>query len=246
MARLSLRAEARRFYFGYLWWVLEPLLYVAVFFVVFEMFLGSRTPNFLMFLAVGKLFFIWFSKTVNFSSNSILAHAGLLGGMHIPKVVFPLATVLECTYKQSAVIFLLLLVLLVGGVPVTTKWFWVVPIAIVQLLLIVAVGMTTALLACIKKDFIPLVSLGIVFLLFVSGVFWDINDMQNAEALRWLKILNPLAFLLDAYRQIFLWQQSPNIHHLVGLAVVLIAILAGLTKLYFRFDQQLARRVIAA
>ena len=31
IARLSLKAEARRYYFGFWWWVIEPLLYVAVF-----------------------------------------------------------------------------------------------------------------------------------------------------------------------------------------------------------------------
>ena len=61
IARLSLKAEARRYYFGFWWWVIEPLLYVAVFYIVFEQLLGTRTPDFLMFLIVGKFTFIWFS-----------------------------------------------------------------------------------------------------------------------------------------------------------------------------------------
>jgi lipopolysaccharide transport system permease protein len=31
MARMALKADASRLYLGYIWWVLEPLLYVAVF-----------------------------------------------------------------------------------------------------------------------------------------------------------------------------------------------------------------------
>ena len=42
MARLSLKAEARRFYFGFWWWVIEPMLYVAVFYTVFYQILGNR------------------------------------------------------------------------------------------------------------------------------------------------------------------------------------------------------------
>ena len=56
MARLSLKAEAQRYYLGYLWWVLEPLLWVGVFYVVFYELLGSITPDFLMFLAVLTVF----------------------------------------------------------------------------------------------------------------------------------------------------------------------------------------------
>ena len=35
MARLSLKADAQRYFLGYLWWILEPLLWVAVFYLVF-------------------------------------------------------------------------------------------------------------------------------------------------------------------------------------------------------------------
>ncbi|EED30587.1 hypothetical protein NOR53_501 [gamma proteobacterium NOR5-3] len=73
MARMSLKADASRFYLGYLWWVLEPLLYVAVFYVVFEVLLGTRRPDFLVFLMCGKLTFIWFSKSVVHASRSIVA-----------------------------------------------------------------------------------------------------------------------------------------------------------------------------
>ena len=52
MARLSLKADAQRYFLGYLWWILEPLLWVAVFYLVFEVFLGSGRADFLMFLAV--------------------------------------------------------------------------------------------------------------------------------------------------------------------------------------------------
>jgi lipopolysaccharide transport system permease protein len=103
IARLSLKAEARRYYFGFWWWVIEPLLYVAVFYIVFEQLLGTRTPDFLMFLIVGKFTFIWFSKTVNYAGNSLVANAGLIGRMDLPKTLFPMAVILECTYRQTAV-----------------------------------------------------------------------------------------------------------------------------------------------
>ncbi|MEQ8515100.1 MAG: ABC transporter, partial [Chromatocurvus sp.] len=63
LSRMALRADASRFFLGYIWWVLEPLLYVAVFYVVFVLILQNRQENFLVFLMCGKLAFIWFSKS---------------------------------------------------------------------------------------------------------------------------------------------------------------------------------------
>ena len=85
MARLSLKADAQRYFLGYLWWIWEPLLWVAVFYLVFEVFLGSGRADFLMFLAVGKLTFIWFSKSVNQAANSLIAGRGLIGNTDSPK-----------------------------------------------------------------------------------------------------------------------------------------------------------------
>ena len=41
LARLHLKGEASRYLLGYLWWLLEPMLYVAVFYIVFEKLLQS-------------------------------------------------------------------------------------------------------------------------------------------------------------------------------------------------------------
>ena len=245
MARLSLRAEARRFYLSYFWWVLEPLLYVAVFWFVFEYLLGTRTPDFLMFLAVGKLAFIWFSKTVNYAANSVAENAGLIGRMDIPKTLFPLAVILECSYRQVAVFALLMAVILLDGRPPTMNWLWLLPLAALQLLLIIACGFFASILVVVSRDFAPLINLGMVFLMFVSGVFWDLNELPNTDAVNLLMTINPLAFLLNSYRQVLLWQQTPDFLLMSVLAAATIVAIAFLTWLMNRFSKQIARRVMS-
>ena len=55
-----------------------------------------------MFLVVGKFAFIWFSKTVNYAANNLVNNAGLIGRMDMPKTLFPVAVILECSYRQLA------------------------------------------------------------------------------------------------------------------------------------------------
>ena len=65
-ARMLLKAESSKFKLGILWWFLEPLLWVGVFYIVFALILdnGRKSGDFILFLACGKFAFIWFSKTV--------------------------------------------------------------------------------------------------------------------------------------------------------------------------------------
>ena len=226
LARLRLKADARRYYFGYLWWILEPLLYVAVFYIVFEMLLGSRQPDFLVFLAVGKLTFIWFSKSVTQAAGSLTLNKGVIGQVNLPKHLFPLAVLHEGLYRQGAVFLFLLVFISFAGFSPHTTWWYLLPIAVVQYCLIVGCGLFAALLVCAKQDFQLLISLGMVFLLFMSGIFWDIRSVENPVLADWLMILNPLAVLIDSYRTVLLMNQSPDITRL-AMTLIEAALMIG-------------------
>jgi len=199
LARFALKADARRYFFGYFWWVLEPLLYVSVFYLVFYQLLGTQQPDFLAFLVVGKLAFIWFSKSVNQAASSLVVARGLIGQRDMPKLIFPMAVVQEGFYKQSAVFLLMLGYLALNGHTPQASWLWLLPVILVQSLLITFCAAVGALLVCLKRDFVIMINLGMVLLLFVSGVFWDIGSIPNTKAADWLLLLNPLAFLLEHF-----------------------------------------------
>ena len=233
LARFRLKADARRYFFGYLWWILEPLLYVAVFYIVFERLLGTRQPDFLVFLAVGKLTFIWFSKSVTQAASSLTLNKGVIGQVNLPKHLFPLAVLHEGLYRQVAVfLFLLAFIAFVGFTP-HASWWYLLPIAAVQYLLIIGCGLIAALFVCAKRDFQLLISLGMVFLLFMSGIFWDIRAIEDPILANWLMTLNPLAALIDSYRQVLMMHQAPDMNRL---AIIFIeaTVLIGLALLSYR------------
>ena len=244
MARLSLKADAQRYFLGYLWWILEPLLWVAVFYLVFEVFLGSGRADFLMFLAVGKLTFIWFSKSVNQAANSLIAGRGLIGNTDSPKWLFPWAVCHEGLYKQVAVFAVLLVMLLYKGYQPTMQWLWLASLAMTQYVLILGCAMVAALLVCVRQDFQLLVQLGTVFLLFMSGIFWDIDSIGNAALRENLLLVNPLAALIDLYRQVLMEGSAPSFRQW-GVVVVQSAVILGLTAWAYRaLNYWIARRVV--
>ena len=244
MARLSLKADAQRYFMGYLWWILEPLLWVAVFYLVFEVFLGSGRADFLMFLAVGKLTFIWFSKSVNQAANSLISGRGLIGNTDSPKWLFPWAVCHEGLYKQVAVFAVLVVMLLYKGYEPTLQWLWLAPIAITQYVLILGCAMVAALLVCVRQDFQLLVQLGTVFLLFMSGIFWDIDSIGNAALRENLLLVNPLAALIDLYRQVLMEGGAPSFGQW-GVVVAQSALILGLTAWAYRvLHYWIARRVV--
>lgn len=244
LARFHLKGESRQYFFGYLWWVLEPLLYVAVFYIVFEILLESRQPDFLYFLMVGKLTFIWFSKSVNQASSSHEANKGLMAQTNLRKEVFPLAVILQGFYRQLAVFAFLICFLLLGGYPASAAWLWLIPLVLLQAMLISACGLLGALLVSFKRDFRLVIQLGTVFLLFMSGVFWDLNTIANAGLKEGLLVLNPLANLIDCYRQVLMFGNAPSgmrLSWVLGESSLLLMIVCFA---YSRLQFWIARQVV--
>ena len=119
---------------------------MAVFYIVFERLLGTRQPDFLVFLAVGKLTFIWFSKSVTQAAGSLTLNKGVIGQVNLPKHLLPLAVLHEGLYRQAAVFLFLLAFISFAGFMPHAAWWYLLPIAVVQYLFIIGWGLIAALL----------------------------------------------------------------------------------------------------
>ena len=107
----DLRAEARQYYIKYLWWVLEPILEMMVFYVVFGLLLSRGGPDFIQFLLIGLIVWKWFGTTVQHCGNSLMGAKVLINQTPLPKIIFPTVFILTDTFKAGIVCFLVCLIL---------------------------------------------------------------------------------------------------------------------------------------
>lgn len=245
-ARMLLKADLSKYRLGMLWWFLEPLMWVGVFFVVFNLILnsGRGSGEFIIFLACGKFAFIWFSKTVVQASNSIVASHGLVGKIDVPKSLFPMSAIQESLYRQSTVYLLLFFILAFSGYSPGFYWFWMLPVFAVTYLLIVACGLIGSCLICWVRDFKKVIPLLMTFLMFTSGLFWDVRQLGDQDKTDLLLMINPLAFILDAHRQVLMYGNAPDLLHLLIIAVGAAVLIAAVIVYMGRYSKFLALKVL--
>ena len=174
-ARMALRADASQLWLGYLWWVLEPLLFVAVFYLVFGVLLGSPRADFLSFLIVGKLPFQWFSGGVNGSVQSIVSAQHLIAQAPVPKALLVLSRVQQVSYKQAAVFGLLFTYVVVEGAGIHASWLWLPLLIVTQYCMVAACALIGAVLVCFARDFAKIIQFAVLAMMFASGIFWDVR-----------------------------------------------------------------------
>ena len=131
----SLKAEAQKTYVGYLWWFLEPLINTAIYFVIFSRLMG-RKEDFLAFLMVGTVTWQWLQTTVLISSQSVIQKAFLLQNVYLPKYIFPAVTLLSSSFKFIFLFLALLVILWVGGYPISAAYFALPVVLALQLLMV--------------------------------------------------------------------------------------------------------------
>lgn len=238
--RFNLRSEAAQSYLSYAWWVLEPLLFMVVFFVVFKILLHRGTENFIAFLLCGIVPWLWFAKTVNQSGMSIMQGKGLISQVYLPKTFFPLVLIGQNSVKQLFAFVLLFSYLIYDGYSPTAKWLWLIPIVLTQFTLIMAVCFVVAFLVPYARDIKYLIEAGVRMLMFASGLFYSYTDVLLPRH-RDLFLMNPMANLIVNYRKVLLEDSSPMIVSLLVIFTVSSFVIVLMYLVMKRYDNTLTR-----
>ncbi len=228
-AYADLRIQTHRTYAGILWWVLEPVLSMAVYYFVFGVILlrGTDPKEFVAFLLIGLIPFRWFTSSISCAANSILECRSLMQQVYFPKTILPMVSSVTVTCKFLIVFGILLAFLWVYGYPASLAYLALPVVLLAQLALILALSFGIAGVVPFLPDLRIIVDTFLTLLLFGSGVFWDVASIQS-EQIRFYVDLNPVATLLTAYRSILLHGDWPAFAPLfVIVAVSLLVSLLG-------------------
>lgn len=80
---------------GYVWALLDPLLMMCVFLLVFGLFLEIQIERYPIFLLSGLVPWNFFAGAVQQSVDSLTRNRGLIEKLYCPREIFPLAVVLS-------------------------------------------------------------------------------------------------------------------------------------------------------
>jgi lipopolysaccharide transport system permease protein len=222
----DLKAEAARSYLGVLWWVIEPVLFLFAFYVLFVLVLERGGPGFIPAFLCGAVVWKWFDSSVKGGSQAIGAHQALLQQVYVPKFVFPIIAVLGSTTRFLPVFAIFCVFLLFYGLSPQPTWLAAPVLFLVQLLLGLALALMVGAITPLLPDLKVAIDNAMMMLFFLSGVFFNINEVQ--EPVRSYLLLNPMAVLIDEYRNVMLRGLWPSPWRLlvIVLASLLVAVLA--------------------
>jgi ABC-2 type transport system permease protein len=155
LVRRDLQARYRDSVLGFLWTLIRPIVQFLMYYLVLGQFLRAAEgiPQFAIFLFAGLTIYTFFAEMVQGSTTSILANAGLVKKIYLPREIFPLASV-----GAAGFMFLVqCLVLLVGALifqalPAPVEMLWFIPSVLLILIYGLALGILLSALNVYLRD----------------------------------------------------------------------------------------------
>lgn len=231
----ELRVEMARAYLGLLWWVVEPLLYMTVFYVIFAILFERGGPGFVPFLLCGLVVWRWFDSTARSGMEAIPSNRSLMQQVYVPKLLFPLIIVFVNTIKFLIILALLIVFLLLYGAGINVQWMALPVLIVTQFLLIVTTTSALAMVVPFLPDLRIFVNNGLTLLFFLSGVFFALREMP--EPWQSLLYLNPMAVLIESFRNVLLEARWPDWYALGLIQIGSLICYWLVYRLFRRFDR---------
>ncbi len=237
----DLKAGLANTMLGYIWWILDPLFNMLIYYFLFEIIFSRNEPFFPLFLFCVLLPWKWITTSWTGSSGIIQGKAGIIKQVYIPKTMLPLQLMLSNFITMLIGYVVVVGMLVAYRLPITWHLIELIPIWGVTFLLTYGVSLIFAHLGVIFTDFRNMLGHLIRLLFYLSPSMYGIDRVMKSSFPEWLKglyyWLNPFASLFTSYRNVILGEKvvgvsgNPYVHGPISPDYILLAFWAGVSIL---------------
>jgi ABC-type polysaccharide/polyol phosphate export permease len=246
LAQAELKKKGTDTLFGNIWWVLDPLLQMAVYVVLVTIIFARSTPAYPLFIFAAILPWKWFTTVITDGIASVSGQDKLIKQLQFPKIVLPASAMLVGALEFSFGLIPLggmLLFMYPSYIHVTLLWIPVV--AIVQFVFSFALGLLLSALNVFFRDIGNLARHVLRLWFYVSPALYGADTIatlgKSHPTIERVMMLNPFYTILISYRNVVYYGTLPDFR---GLAVVLAGSLVFLvfsTMIFKRLEPAFAK-----
>lgn len=228
---------------GAAWAILQPLLTMVIFTIVFGNFANMPSDNlpYPIFAYTALLPWNYFAQAINRSGGSLVGNANLISKVYFPRLIVPIAAAIA-PLVDFVVAFVILIAMML--------WFGVAPnwgvlalplFLLLALLTALAVGLWLSALNVRYRDVAYTIPFLVQFWMYASPVVYPVSLVP--EQWRLLFSLNPMTGVIEGFRWALLGKASPDFGVMaMSVLVVLGLLFSGL--IYFKRMEQTFADVI--
>ncbi|NOQ62909.1 MAG: ABC transporter permease [Methyloprofundus sp.] len=229
---------------GGLWMIINPLSQVLIYALIFSNVLASKLPDsdnkysYAFYLLAGQLAWMLFNEVITRSLNIFIEQGDLMKKMSFPRSTLPAIAIGSSLLNNFFLLIAVLGIFLVFGQSFSLLMLWLIPLTFVVIILAMGIGLILGIFNVFLRD------IGHVVPIVLQVWFWFTPIVYPEkiipEKYRHLMEINPMYTMVNAYHDILVYQQAPQLE---SIAIVLAGALAMLLLSLFIFRRASAEMV---
>lgn len=231
------QSKYRNSLLGMAWMVINPMAMIIVYTVIFSQLMRSRLPGvestfaYSIYLCAGIFTWGLFAEIVGRGQNVFIENANLIKKLSFPRLCLPIIVVLNAAVNFCIVFGLFVLFLVFSGNFPGWVFLGIFPLLLVQIAFAIGLGITLGVFNVFFRDVGQFFGILLQFWFWFTPIVYPANILPKEAG--WLLAYNPMAGLIEAYQQIFVfgvWPNWPRLIPVLVLAVILCALGAQLFR----------------
>jgi teichoic acid transport system permease protein len=232
-AKSDLKAEVASSYLNWLWWILDPLLFMLVYTFIAIIVFRSKVQYFPVFVFVGLTLWNFFNKTVIGCVKIIRVNSAIVSKVYIPKYMLVLEKMMVNGFKMLISFGIIVIMMVIYRIPVTWNVLYMIPILIELTLIVFGMGCLMLHFGVFVDDLYNVMNVVLRLIFYLSGIFYSIGDRLQEPYRSILLKCNPISMLIESARMCMLYSKTPyRMLILVWGIVALLVCVLGVRMIY--------------
>ena len=203
LARNDFKKRYAGSYLGAVWAMVQPVVTVAMYYVVFDVIMGTgnaMVPDkpYVLFLTAGLVPWFYFNEPLNNGTNALLEYNYLVKKVVFKISVLPIIKIIAATFIHVFFVLVMLVIAAIYGYYPTIYMIQLVYYSLCLFIFVLGLCYSTCAIMVFFKDIGQIISILLQIGMWATPILWDVNTLS--PTVQMIVKINPLVYIVNGYR----------------------------------------------
>ncbi len=230
--KAELNSEVANSYLGWLWWLLNPLFFMLIYWFISVIVFRTKQDYFAAFVFIGISIWDFFNHVVNVSPKLIANNKDIVSKVYVPKYILLIQKICVNFFKMLISLLLVAIMMALYNVNISLRILNFIPIIFVLVIVTFAVASLLLHFGVFVEDLVNITNVLLRLVFYLSGIFYMVSTRIPAPYNRYLLWCNPIAYFIQSsrdcllynkaidYRILFVWLIIGTIVSIIGIKTI--------------------------
>ncbi len=237
----EVRSKYKSSFLGIIWSFLNPLLQILVYCIIFSLILKNKQNHYEIFLCCGLIPWTFFSAAINKAAFTFVENGNIIKKVYFPREILPISVVTSEAINFLISTIIILLFVCVEGIGISKNIIFYPIVLIAQYLIIISISLIISSICVYLRDLQHFVGVILQLLFYAAPIVYPMDSIPND--FQWILRINPMSYIINAYRDIFYLQKIPDLGSITLLIVIGLIICIISYKIFSRLQKGFAEQL---